>query len=74
MKESCSGKAGYCDFSRKCSKEQVRQGWGWGGICFSGSFQVWYRQICGPQISPRFRALEFMAGLFKRAYAGGKKL
>lgn len=30
--------------------------------------------MCGPQISPRFRALEFMAGLFKRAYAGGKKL
>lgn len=35
----------YCDFSHRCSKEQERQGWGTGGLPFSGSFQVWCRQV-----------------------------
>lgn len=55
--------------SARCSKEQVRQGWGMG----------WYTLLRvllgmvhtgGPQISTRFRALEFMPGPFKMAYTG----
>lgn len=45
MIESCSGEAGYCDVSHRCSKEQVRQGWVWGGTPSWGSFQVRCEQM-----------------------------